>query len=225
MPKSPEKSSVPAPAKRMGTRRALAPPVVTPVESKKLLHNHDPIVSCCKRGEAEKMEELILAQSTKASERTEYVNRRDKNGSSCIFHIAWMGHEKCMEVAIKYGADINMQNSRKNTALHLACERYALYAVDCHALLSCVSTLLRLSFFVELLLIRTSICSTGVVFFLNFCRNHRGLIKLLVERGADPSAVNWQGKMPFDLGDAEKTRELKEWLFKWIEGTHAFLPG
>ena len=84
----------------------------------------DPIIKAAKNGAWEDV--LMLIQTTAGDDvklRTAYVNRRDKNGSSAIFHCAWPGHYKVMEVLLYHGADPNITNNRLNTALHLCTEK------------------------------------------------------------------------------------------------------
>lgn len=88
-----------------------------------------------------------IAASSSADGRREYVNRQDKNGSTrcmrsppeiysvwelhlfvpgSLFHAVWPLNsrtDKSLEILLRYGGDPNVQNNRKNTALHLACER------------------------------------------------------------------------------------------------------
>jgi hypothetical protein len=49
-------------------------------------------------------------------------NERDKNGSSPLHHAAWPGHVETSRILIEAGADLTLQNTRKNTCLHLAAE-------------------------------------------------------------------------------------------------------
>jgi hypothetical protein len=64
-----------------------------------------------------------LLRLMKPSERLEMVNAPDKNGSTPIFHAVWPNHVEVLRVLLESGADPNHQNTRLNTALHLACEQ------------------------------------------------------------------------------------------------------
>jgi len=117
--------SIPNPAPRRG-RKLLIP---------------DRLVAAAKKGDLEELRESIreeFGSSTKPSSsshssssatnkeketRMEFMNRVDKNGSSVLFHAAWPGHVSFIRHALQYGADPDVQNMRRNTAMHLAVER------------------------------------------------------------------------------------------------------
>ena len=84
----------------------------------------DPLVKWSKKGAWQELEAAIQDASGAADGRAAYVNRTDHNGSTALFHAAWWGHTSCIEVLLLAGCDANWQNTRRNTALHLACERY-----------------------------------------------------------------------------------------------------
>jgi hypothetical protein len=101
-----------------GDRKTAAP------SEKEIMQLTDPIIKASKSGLWEEV--LMLIQTTCGEDRAAriaYVNRRDKNGSSAIFHCVWPGHYKVLEVLLYHGADPNIQNNRLNTALHLCCEK------------------------------------------------------------------------------------------------------
>lgn len=93
----------------------------------------DPMIKAAKSGAWE--DALLLIQTSVVGSggvtddavdvraRNAFLNRRDKNGSTAIFHAAWPGHFKVMEVLLYHGADPNVQNNRLNTALHMCTEK------------------------------------------------------------------------------------------------------
>ena len=79
------------------------------------------LVKATKRGDATMISDLI-AQCPE-HQRLEFINMKDKNGSTAIFHTVWPGHFFALRMLLQRGADPNIQNVKKNTALHLAVER------------------------------------------------------------------------------------------------------
>lgn len=59
---------------------------------------------------------------TRAS-RKSFVNKKDHNGSTALFHCAWYCHSRAMSVLLFYGAEVNRENNRGNTCMHLAVEQ------------------------------------------------------------------------------------------------------
>jgi hypothetical protein len=90
-------------------------------QTRYVMSDSDPLIKASKRGDDEKIRELLAL--VEPDELIEYVNARDKNGSTPIFHTVWPGHLEALRVLLEGGADPNKQNNRHNTALHLACER------------------------------------------------------------------------------------------------------
>lgn len=86
-----------------------------------VMADSDPLVRACKRGDDTRLRELLAL--AEPEELGEYVNARDKNGSTPIFHTVWPGHLESLRILLENGASPNIQNNRQNTALHLACER------------------------------------------------------------------------------------------------------
>ena len=89
-----------------------------------IMQPHDPLIKAAKCGQWEDV--LMLIQTSSGDSvraRAAYVNRRDRNGSSALFHCVWHGHFKVLEVLLYHGADPNVQNNRMNTALHLCTEK------------------------------------------------------------------------------------------------------
>ena len=86
-----------------------------------VMADSDPLVRACKRGDDTRLRELLAL--AEPEELVEYVNARDKNGSTAIFHTVWPGHLEALRILLENGANPNHQNNRQNTALHLACER------------------------------------------------------------------------------------------------------
>jgi hypothetical protein len=102
-----------------------SPKVSSSITNKEVLLGDRALVSALKKkkGVTELVAQVVKANATTADERRAYVNVRDQNGSTSIFHGVWPGHAAAIELLLSYGADVNWQNNRKNTALHLACDR------------------------------------------------------------------------------------------------------
>jgi hypothetical protein len=85
------------------------------------------LITASKNGDVDELRRIIseegLNSSKHADARASFLNRADKNGSSALFHAVWPGHEQFIAVLLEYGANPNMQNHRRNTAMHLAVER------------------------------------------------------------------------------------------------------
>jgi len=79
------------------------------------------LVKATKRGDATMVRDLV--SQVHPEHRLAFVNHRDKNGSSAIFHTVWPGHLFALRTLLQMGADPNLQNLKQNTALHLAVER------------------------------------------------------------------------------------------------------
>lgn len=82
----------------------------------------EPVVKACKSGDAAFVIDTISKFETD-EERISFVNQKDANGSSLIFHCSWNGHFAVMHALLEFGANPNIQNNRANTALHLCCEQ------------------------------------------------------------------------------------------------------
>lgn len=94
-----------------------------------------------------------------------------------IFHASWPGYIEVLKLLIERGADLNLQNGRKNTALHLLCERSS-------------------PLFVVLLLLS---CASSYS-----CDNHRGhheSIRLFILSGANTHLLNLESKTSFMVSE------------------------
>jgi hypothetical protein len=93
-----------------------------PRKSRYIMPDTDPLIKACKRGDTSKLLELLQQYPT-PQEQADFVNSKDKNGSTAIFHTVWPGHLSTLHCLLSYGAKPNFQNNKNNTALHLACEQ------------------------------------------------------------------------------------------------------
>jgi hypothetical protein len=87
------------------------------------------LVKATKRGDATMIQTLL--EQCPPNQRVDFVNHKDKNGSTAIFHTVWPGHLHALRALLLAGADPNTQNVKKNTALHLAVERGHLSLIRC----------------------------------------------------------------------------------------------
>ncbi|GAB5355072.1 hypothetical protein AAMO2058_000174300 [Amorphochlora amoebiformis] len=79
------------------------------------------ITNCISRGrEAEALEML---DAIPKYDQCDAVNEIDRNGSSLVHHIGWHDKRVLCKRILAMKADPNRQNLRKNTGLHLACQR------------------------------------------------------------------------------------------------------
>jgi len=64
-----------------------------------------------------------MLQAVPEEDRVDAVNEIDRNGSAAIHHVSWHDRQSvCLEL-LKMRADPNLNNIRRNTGLHFACER------------------------------------------------------------------------------------------------------
>lgn len=84
----------------------------------------DPLLYAAKMGDVVAMTQCIMNAAGKdQNEIMKYVNRVDDDGSSALIHASWWGHFWAVKLLLECGADVNIQNKRKNTAAHMACQR------------------------------------------------------------------------------------------------------
>lgn len=57
-----------------------------------VMADSDPLIKACKRGDDSRIRELLGLQEPE--DLVEYVNARDKNGSTPIFHTCWPGQSQ-----------------------------------------------------------------------------------------------------------------------------------
>ncbi len=101
---------------------------VTLADMKELKHKklvlppHDKLVQASKRGDLEKLKELVFSYDRDYDVR-DYLNAPDQAGSHSVMHTVWPGHVQALEFLLLSRGDPSKQNNRLNTALHLACER------------------------------------------------------------------------------------------------------
>ena len=81
------------------------------------------LAKAAKDGDCEKIRALSLDSSETLGDVVQWVNRHDSAGSTAIFHAAWTAAVPALELLFSLGAEANITNNRKNTALHLACDR------------------------------------------------------------------------------------------------------
>ncbi len=83
-------------------------------------HFNQLLAECCKRGNYERLTQLL--SEVPDGDIDEVVNQLDRSGSSLLHHCGWHGRVDCFNLLVSLGSRINVQNLRKNTPMHLACE-------------------------------------------------------------------------------------------------------
>jgi hypothetical protein len=68
---------------------------------------------------------LHLIKAVPIADRQDFVNQHDSDGNPLIFHAVYFEESgvDMLTLLLDYGANPNLQNNRRNTAMHLACQR------------------------------------------------------------------------------------------------------
>lgn len=74
-----------------------------PAASSGLLLQTDPLHRACKAGKWSEVKALIDSCGQTRQARSFYVNRRDANGSSPIFHCVWYGFYRVLALLLYHG--------------------------------------------------------------------------------------------------------------------------
>ena len=119
--------------------------------------------------------------------KTEDVNQRDGRQQSTSLMYAVMhrnGHPKLLDAIIEKGADINLKNSRKQTALHVAC-----YYNNIEAAKAIIKAGADLD-------LQDNNSNTPM---LAACTASPELVSAMLSKGADPKSTNRQGQTALHL--------------------------
>ena len=169
----------------------------------------DPMIKAAKTGAWEDV--LMLIQTSAGDsvrERAHYVNRKDKNGSSAIFHCVWLGHFKVLEVLLYHGGQMLAgAKPRTRTCRKLQCRSSSLTHV---CLFVCICARFLLSCCMCVCPADPNVQNNRLNTALHLCceKGHRRLIKLLIEMGAAIDLRNWQAKTCLDVIPLEEEVSL-----------------
>ena len=97
-----------------------------------LMRDNDDLIRICRMGQWYKILINMQNQQFKSPHQSsQYINRRDRNGSNVLHHSVWYNNIQCVKVLLANTMiDVNTKNNRMNTALHLACERHYIDIID-----------------------------------------------------------------------------------------------
>jgi hypothetical protein len=90
----------------------------------KMMRDVDKMLRAAKKGDWELADACMTADCGMDQERRKaYLNRRDQLGSTIIFFAARHRQLKFVRKLLTQRADVTIQNSKGNTAMHVACEK------------------------------------------------------------------------------------------------------
>lgn len=87
------------------------------------------VLAIKKGGDYDNVKELMKGNE-------EFVNKTDINNSSLMHHCAWHNRIEVLELLVdEMGANVNIKNTKGNTALHMACEKGRTHVPMCEMLI------------------------------------------------------------------------------------------
>jgi hypothetical protein len=102
-----------------------ASPTQEPEDAHKaMMRDTDKMLRATKKGDCDGSVSIIQEKcGNSETERTLFVNRRDKMGSTVLMDPVWHGNLPMVRMLLSMRADPSCQNTKRDTPLHLACQR------------------------------------------------------------------------------------------------------